>query len=70
MDKLWRFYDGAVSGVVAAETSEEALALADAYLKGHFSDYERPKGEDLQIWPCTEDDDYDKDFPSVLAVSY
>ena len=68
MDNLWRFYNGAVSGVVVAETAAEALALADAYLKGHFTDAETDEG--LQVWPCMADDDYDEDFPSVLAVSY
>lgn len=68
MDNLWRFYDGAVSGVVVAESEPEAAALARAYLDGHFTDRER--GDELIVWPCTQDDDFDQDFPSVLAVSY
>ncbi len=49
MDNLWRFYDGVVSGIVVAESALEALALARAYLEGHFAD--RDQGDELQVWP-------------------
>ena len=68
MEYLWRFYNGAVSGVVVADSRENALEKVTAYLKGNFADAETD--EELQVWPCMEDDDYNEKFPGVLAVSY
>lgn len=70
MQYLWRFFNGFVSGVVEADSEENAKEKANAYLKGHFTDTGDFKDEELLVWPCKDDDDYDEKFPGVLAVSY
>lgn len=67
MEKLWRFWAGSVSGVVVADSHEDAMEKVERYMKGHFSDAEC---QGLTVWPCTKDDDYDENFPDVLAVDY
>lgn len=68
MENIWRFYNGAVSGIVVAESEEEAVELATRYLQIRFDDID--KDMNITVWKVDEDDDFRDDFPFAVAVSY
>lgn len=69
MDKIWRFYNGKVSGIVIAESEKEAIALANYYLKIQFDDIGK-QDEVMSVWHITNDDDFRSDYPLACAISY
>lgn len=69
MENIWRFYNGTVSGIVAAESEDEAVELATRYLQIQFDDISK-NDLSVTVWKVTEDDDFRDDFPFAVAVSY
>lgn len=71
-----------ISGVVLAETWDDAVEKTKEYLKHQFDDINEKmsfitakdttniKPITLWIWEADTDDDYNDDFPDCLAVAY
>lgn len=71
-----------ISGVVLAETWDDAVEKTKEYLKNQFDDINgkmnlitaedvtNTKLVTLWIWEADTDDDYNDDFPDCLAVAY
>lgn len=72
LKNIWRFYDSAnsISGIVVAQTPEEAKSCAEYYLSIQFDDIAKNKNFDVAVWSADTDDDYREDYPYALAVSY
>jgi len=72
MENLWRFYNGAISGVVIAESEEEAKERANYYLSIRFDDIPKTvdNAKDMVVWKVSIDDDYRDDYPYAVAVAY
>jgi len=72
MENIWRFYNGAVSGVVIAENEEEAKERANHYLSLQFDDIPEAVSDpsSMQVWKVVNDDDFVPDYPYAVAVAY
>ena len=72
MENLWRFYNGAISGVVIAESEEEAKERVNYYLSIQFDDISKAvdHAKDMVVWKVSTDDDFRDDYPYVVAVAY
>lgn len=69
MKGIWRFYDGNVSGIVIATNYKQALHRANEYINSHFTDGNNSQAE-IQVWECSNDDDFDARCPFSLAIAY
>ena len=69
MKNIWRFYNGKVSGIVVANTEEEAIEISNYYLKIQFDDISMGD-EVMSVWHITKDDDFRSDYPVACAVAY
>ena len=72
MENLWRFYDDnlGISGVCIGDNKEDAKKNAEYYLSIQFDDIRDMQNMNVVVWKFTDDDDYRKDFPYAIAVSY
>lgn len=71
-----------ISGVVLAETWDDAVEKTKEYLKHQFDDINgkmnfitaedttNTKHITLWVWEADTDNDYNNDFPDCLAVAY
>ena len=71
-----------ISGVVLAETWDDAVEKTKEYLRHQFNDINgemnfitaedttNTKLVTLWVWEADTDDDYSDDFPDCLAVAY
>lgn len=67
---LWRFYTGAVSGIVIASNEDEALERTKHYLSIQFDDISKQNCNELVVWKVSNDDDFRNDYPFAVAVAY
>ena len=72
MENIWRFFDNThcISGIVVADSRDDAINLTKKYLVEHFIDIDNIDLLDVCVWEIKYDDDYDKDCPYAVAVSY
>ena len=75
---VYRWYSEAlhIGGITCAKTKEIATRQAEDYLKDIFpwdNEELRSRGYEnveLQVWPITEDCDYDTRHPMTVATHY
>lgn len=72
MDNIWRFFDNThcISGIVFAATKEDAINRTKQYLVKQFSDINNEETLDICVWEIQYDDDYNKNFPYAVVISY